>query len=259
MWATGFIDAAHPGNSIPFWKKALADGKPHAAHSLVMAVGTQAVAGRSGAAHNELGLICMEGKLVNENHGAAARHFAKACELGDMNGCANVAAQFLFLHERRSDADLLNALDQLERDCNDHANWKSCLLVGVACEIGRGRPLNHQRALECYIRCGPGNVYAAKGLARIALTTGIVTQDLSDVVGVLTAAAETGDVESGWYLAYMYHRGKGVPADPQRARAWLERACQLASEDACNALKQPTLPPYTKPRMLVPNWSTAFP
>jgi hypothetical protein len=259
MWATGFVDAEHPGNSIPFWQKALADGKPHAAHSLVMAIGAQAEAENSGPAYNELGLLCMDGKLVKQNRGAAARYFAKACELGDLNGCANVAGQFLFLHERRSDADVKLALDRLDEKCTADSDWKCGLFTGIAYETGRGRPLDMQRAVSCFERCGRGNLYACKGLARIALTSPHRSKNLIEASQRLKSAADAGDAESAWYLAYLHHSGIGVPKNELTARAYLDAACKLGLTGACAARSQPALPPFTKPPMLVPEWSTAFP
>lgn len=259
IWGTGFVDAEHPGNSIPFWQKAMADGKPHASHSLVMAIGTQAEALNSGPAYNELGLLCMEGKLVKQNRAAAAKYFAKACELGDLNGCANVAGQFLFLHERRSDDDVRLALDRLEQTCNSDANWKCCLLTAIAYESGRGRPQDKKRAMECFERMGPTNLYACKGLARIALTSPLRSSNLTYAAQVLKTASVTGDAESAWYLAYLHGTGIGVPTNESLSRSYLEKACNLGLAEACNTRSNSALLPFAKPPMLVPEWSTAFP
>jgi TPR repeat protein len=254
---TGFVEAPHPGNSIPFWKQAFVEGKPHAGHSLVLATGAQAEGGGSGAAYNELGVICMEGKIVNKNHGAAAKHFAKACELRDACGCANVAVQFLFLGERRSDADVANALDLLEQACAADHDRRACFLVGAAYETGRGRPWDKRRAIELYERCGDENLYAAKGLARIALSGTVY--DLLPVAPTLQRGAAGGDAESHWYLAYMHRSGNGVPLDLERAREHMDVACRLKMTDACAVLAQPDFPPFTKPIMVVPSWFSAFP
>ncbi|MBI5765291.1 MAG: SEL1-like repeat protein [Planctomycetes bacterium] len=259
IWGIGFVDAEHPGNSIPFWQKALADGKPHASHSLVMAIGTQAEALNSGPAYNELGLLCMEGKLVKQNRPAAAKYFAKACELGDLNGCANVAGQFLFLHERRSDDDVNLAMTQLEKNCGVGSDWKSCLLSAIAYESGRGRPKNAERAMEFFIRCGNENLYAAKGLARLSLTTAVRPKELLPAAARLRTAAETGDAEAAWYLAFLHYGGIGVTRDEALARSFLETACIRGLAEACNASKSASPPAFSKPPMIVPDWSTAFP
>lgn len=259
MAATGFIEAHHPGDSIPFWKQAYADGKPHAGHSLVMAAGAQAIAGQSGAAYNELGLICIEGKIVHENHATAARYFATGCELGNLNSCANTAILYLFLGEYRSPDDVRLAFDRLEAECASEPDWGVCYLLGRAYETGRGRPRDKAQAADLYERCGRGNIYGCKGRARISLSGAIEPRNLLEVAQVLTWSAKRGDSESCWYLAYMNLLGLGVPRNELRAKLIMGKACEMGSQQACDAANQPELPPYSNPIMVVPGWSTAFP
>jgi TPR repeat protein len=256
---TGFIEGPHPGNSITFWKKAYVEGRHHAGNSLVMAAGSLAEGSGQGAAYNELGLICMEGEIVRENHGLAAQYFAKGCALRDESACVNVALQFLCLRERLSDADVALALDLLENDCNTDGKPRSCWLVGLAYETGRGRPFSPVRAIQCYEKCGPENLFAAKGLVRIALSGIGPKHDIHAAIPALITAAEKGDPESFWYLAYMYRDGVGLKKSEEKARGLLEKACKVGSERACEALKMPALPPYSDPVMSVPGWATAFP
>lgn len=259
MWTTGFVEGPHEGNSIAFWKKAHAEGKPKALKKMILVSLAQA-SDASGAANNEVGLICMEGnELVRQSNAKAARYFATACALGDVNGCANVASQFLFMRERRTEEDLALAFQRLERSCDEGTGGLGCYLVGSAYETGRGRPLDRARAIELYRRCGFGNLFASKGLARIALSPNSPPCDLKDAALVLGQACEAGDAESCWYLAYMHHRGTGVPRDERKSRELLERACSLGSKQACEAMTLPELPPFSNPVMSVPGWSTAFP
>lgn len=259
MYATGYIEAPHPGNSIPFWKKAFAENRMHAGHSLVLAAGAQAEGGHSGAAYNELGLICMEGKIVRKNHGAAARHFASACELGNVDGCLNVVIQHLFLNEAKSESDVTRALTSLEAVCDAESNWASCFLLGKAYETGRGRPRDLARAIALFEKCGKDNLYAAKGIARIALLLDAPSFVPTGIEQILVQASVYGDSESCWYLAYMYDRGIGVAKDTIKSRRFLETACRLGEKEACNIKAMPSLPPFSNPRMLLPNWFTAFP
>ncbi len=259
MWGTGFILGDHPGGSIAFWKDAVRQGKPHAGNSLVMAVGSLAEGANSGPAFNELGLICIEGKIVNENHGTAAKYFSQACELGDMHGCVNCAIQYLFLGERRSDEDVARALDSLERACGEAPDELNCFLIGHAYERGRGRPQNLRRAAELYARCGPQSLFAAKGLARIVLNTRTEAIPLHDVMGTLEFAA-INDAESCWCLAYIYAGGVGgMPQDGAKAAQFMQRACDLGVQEACDILQQGEWPAFEEPVMLVPGWSTAWP
>lgn len=243
MLATGYVDAPHKGTSIAFWKKAYAEGKHNAGKKLLKVVGSQADQG-SGVASNELGVIYMEGKIAPKNRAAAAHYFAAACQAGNADGCANLATQFLFLREARSDKDVARALNRLERECGKGTDGRSCYLVGFAHETGRGRPVDAERARELYDEgCRRGDLDACKSFARIRCSGNGAAGELEGARRVLETACETGDPESCMYLAYFWLGGNGVERDEQRARALLEKACQLGSDQACDALKQADLPP----------------
>lgn len=258
LWGGGYIMAPHPGNSIEFWKRAVAEDKNHAGPSLVIVAGSQAQASSSGSAYNELGLICMEGQIVEQNRSLAAHYFAEACSRQDESGCVNVALQFIVLREARALDDVTLAFDSLEQDCLSGGNSRSCFLAGFAYETGRGGPRDPRRAAEFYQRAGADNLYAVKGLARIGLTSD-VHFDAQQIIHALGQAMEDGDVEVLWYLAYMYHHGIALVQNDDRARMLLHRACVLGSEDACFAARQPVIPPYTNPVMDIPQWATAYP
>ncbi len=260
MWATGYIEARHPGNSIPFWQRAMAEGKPRAGQGLLSAALSQAERGNADAA-NELGLIWLEGRVpgTEPSPGRAARYFSMACGLGSVQGCANVADQFLFYGGMRSPEDVTRALDRLEQECGRYPDSNMCFRVGYAYEIGRGRPKDLARAIEFYQRCGRNNLFACKGLARIALTPGAPSPDLTNAVGTLARSAAAGDDESCWYLAYLHLSGTGVEHDPRKAGEYLARACSLGMAKACEALRQPVVPAFSRPVLLVPPWSSVFP
>jgi TPR repeat protein len=177
--------------------------------------------------------------------------------MGDLNGCANIAIRYLFQFQRRSDEDVARALDSLEKACNDGTWTGGCYFVGNAYETGRGRPIDPQRAIDYYERCG--DLYSFKGIARIALTGDGITYDLSPIATALGRAAQANDAESCWYLGYMFHQGTGVPRDDRKARIFLNHACLLEFEQACDALQQSTIPPFENPTMMVPGWLTAYP
>lgn len=257
MAATGLIEAAHPGDSIPFWKQAYKDGKPYAGPSLVMAAGSLAEGGRIGAAYNEIGLICIEEKIVPGSASNAAGYFVKASELGDVHGSMNVGIHYLFMRGQYADADVARAFDQLERQCGQTTDWRVCYLVAVAYETGRGRPKDTGRAAALYQSFGPDNLYAWKGLARLSLAGELPNINAARIAKVLEAGCATHDAECCWYAAYL--NLKVNPGDETRARSFLQHACQLGSKQACDALQQPKLPAYENPVMLVPGWVTAYP
>ncbi len=241
MLLTGSIEAPHKGASLAFWKRAYEEGRHHADWKYLQLVQSTAAGGTMAApaAYNELGVIHMEGKLAQQDRGAAAHYFSTACELGNSDGCANAARQFLFLREARSDADVARALARVEQDCGQATDGRSCFLLGYAHETGRGRPQDRSRALELYeTGCARGQAEACKALARLRTSESALRGNLAGTVATLTRDCEAGDAESCLYLAAIYRGDQGVAPDPARARSLLERACSLGSAPACEALKQ---------------------
>lgn len=261
LLVSGYIQAPHPGNSIPFWKRAFAEGRHNAHRGLEIVTGAHALGERSGAAYNERGLFSMEGNVpgIPQSNGRAARYFGEACELGDPSGCSNVAVQFLFLGEARAEEDVTRAFDRLEALCTEFEDPRACYLLGYAHESGRGRPASRELAIGYYTRAGIGDPLAAKGLARLGLTAGEPGVDVRPLLPALVHAGEAGDAESCWYLAYMYRDGVGLKQDTAKARALLERACSLGYEPACAASVFAEPPPYSHPQVAAPGWATAFP
>jgi hypothetical protein len=174
MLTSGSVDAPHPGASIEFWKRAYADGKYDAGPRLLKLLGSAAEQG-SPSAQNDLGVLHMQGKIVKEDHAAAAHYFTLACDGGDLDGCANVAKQFLFFREARSDADVARAFARLERCCTPGStggDGRACYLVGNAYETGQGRPQDGRRARELYAEaCRRGSRDACLALERLKLAS----------------------------------------------------------------------------------------
>ena len=129
-----------------------------------------------------------------------------------------------------------------------------------ACETGKGYTTDPARAAELYTRCGLDNLYACKGLARLAIRHGVAIPEITAVASALETAAAAGDAEACWCLAYLHETGSaGAPADSAKARALVDAACRLKSEQACAALSQTQLPPYANfQRRSVPGWSSAY-
>jgi hypothetical protein len=162
MLGSGFVEGPHPGASVDFWKQAYVEGKPAAGQKLLKLIGSQADAG-SAQARNELGVLYIEGRLVPQDHGAAAHYFSLAAAAGDRDACANVVTQFLFLREARSDQDVAHALAVLEALAQKGTDGRACSLVGLAYETGRGRPLDAARAAQFYRVAGGPAMLAWQG------------------------------------------------------------------------------------------------
>ena len=148
MWSTGFIEGPHPGNSMLFWKKAYDEGKPHAGPTLLKMAAFGASQGNA-TAFEIMGELHAEGKQVPRNPAVAARYFAKACELGNADGCRNLARLYL-AGEPMPDDVAARALDKLEQQQGAAADGEGSFVLGRAYETGRGRPPDPARARALY-------------------------------------------------------------------------------------------------------------
>ncbi|MFN3244211.1 MAG: hypothetical protein ACE37K_22080 [Planctomycetota bacterium] len=269
LFSTGYFERTHPGNSITFWKRAVAEQRANASRGLVKITGSRAVdpmvdgAARA-AAYNELGILSMTEGIDDASEqariGNAAKWFAQAAELGSDEGSKNVLQHFLFHRARRSDRDLGAAL-QRAQTLGVQGDARAAFLIGLAVETGVGVRPDPRGALSFYRRCPPTDPFAARGIARIGLAAG-PGFDLRAVAPELQRAAEAGDGESCFYLSYMHRRGQGVERDEARANQLLRRAAEAGFEPAVAARGRDEAPPFAPPRrkhMSAPPFTTAFP
>ncbi len=274
LWATvfvslfvgGYFAPGHPGASIAFWKRAVAEGRAQAPRGLVKVTGSRAVdpqveVSARAAAYNELGILSMTEGIDDApaaaRIGNAARWFGEAAERGSDDGAKNLLLHFLFHRARRSDADLGAALERCQA-LGLSGDARAAFLIGLAVETGVGVPPDPRGALTFYRRCPAGDLFAARAIARVGLLSG-PGFDLSGVAPALMAAADRGDAESCYYLAFLYLRGQGVRQDEERGRALLERSAELGFEPAASA--SPAAP-FVAPRrrtMTAPPYATSFP
>jgi TPR repeat protein len=188
---------------------------------------------------------------------SAADWWAKAAALGSVEACANILILDLFDGARSSDRAPDMAFQRLLDEVRKEKGGLTAFLIGCAFEKGG----DGRRAVQFYRMCGREDRLAVKGIVRITLAGGAGPVDLSDYAGLLERAAEQGDGESCWYLAYMRARGLGVIANDGKAAAMRARAEELGFPPAVEA-KGGDLPDYSPPGWRVrerPAWATAFP
>jgi len=150
MLGTHYVERPHPGASIEFWKQAVAEGRHGAEHGLATVVQFHADQGDP-VAWNELGMMYSEGLAVPKNLVSAAKCFSNASRLGNDVGTMNLVTQFLFLEGAEDLSDVAAALDRLEQACGDtRGDGRTCFLLGVAYEAGKGRRQDTGRAKICY-------------------------------------------------------------------------------------------------------------
>lgn len=164
MRASGYVGVPHEGSTAEFWKKAIAEGRPNAGKGLIQVYEYHARE-NSPTAWNELGVIYIEGKLIEKDPARAARCFARASNLGDVAGSANLATMFLGAEGAKTTRDVAHAFELLERACAQETNAAFYYLVGRAYDTGRGRPLDKARAKDLFRQgCARGNADACNAL-----------------------------------------------------------------------------------------------
>ena len=89
MAATGATDGRHPGDTLPFWQQACAEGRRNACDRLVQIESTYC-GDNSAWACNELGRHYREGTVVAADIELAWTFFSRACELRYVSACINL-------------------------------------------------------------------------------------------------------------------------------------------------------------------------
>jgi TPR repeat protein len=260
MLATGFVEAPHPGATIAFWKKAAEENRLHAAANLrlflaqfdrenlddpskmvgiIGAHGPQTREQSLGILCNQVATIYAQGKFVATDPAKAAHYFEKSCELGNLDGCANLA----LLHDASTNSgsagEIAHALSVLEESCGHAPSGLVCYLVGKSYDNGRDRPVDKSKARQFYEQgAALGDLAACKSAARMQLAGDGGPADHAAAARLLQKAADQQDGPSCLNLARIYHVGDGVAKDEQKAVALLEQACHLGVQPACEILKQ---------------------
>jgi hypothetical protein len=89
MSALGRTDGRHPGDSLPFWQQACAEGRRNACERLMQLEATYC-GDASAWACNELGAAYTEGTIAEADAELATAYYARACELRFQAACVNL-------------------------------------------------------------------------------------------------------------------------------------------------------------------------
>lgn len=144
MLSTDFIAGTHPGESVEFWGQACEKRQRKACERLIRALDFQSEQGSS-MASNQLAIHLLEGKITEKDPIGAAMLFARACDQGDLNTCANLAKLYI-IHDLGNPDDVARAISQLEASGFD-ASGRNPYFIGLAYSTGRGRPVDKNKAL----------------------------------------------------------------------------------------------------------------
>jgi hypothetical protein len=89
MTTLGSTDGPHPGDRLPFWQQACAEGRRNACERLVE-IESSYCGDNSAWACNELGASYREGRVVQADPELAWKFFSRACELRNAGACFNL-------------------------------------------------------------------------------------------------------------------------------------------------------------------------
>jgi TPR repeat protein len=250
MLRTGYVEAPHPGDTLQFWAKAAEENRPTAARRLMTYLnyldkldGHDAFIPPNheqslGTLCNKAGKIYLEGKLVKPNPAKACHLFAEACDLGNADGCANLAIQYVIFGRPEAEAGASSALAKLENASAEMTDGQLLFLLGYSYDAGRGHAADKAKARQFYAKSAAlGYSEAYPKLGQMELTGEGGPPNHADAARWLLKAADGQDGPSCFYLAKLYHDGDGVPQDDQRANALMEKACALGVQPACELLK----------------------
>lgn len=238
MLRTGFVHAPHPGSDLEFWEKACADGKRHACAKYLRTLDYQASVGSADAC-NRLGIVYVEGKIVDQSGATAAEYFNRGCELGGMGGCCNLVN--LYVQFNVGDSEQVHqALNRLERAVTDEdLEGRNSFFVALAYDHGRGKPRDKHKALAYYQKSSAaGWLDGSIRLASMLMGGEGVPPDLPKAAQALEKAAAAGDPGSAFNLSGLLYRGDGIPADKERAMIYLRQAAQAGLPAAQAKLRE---------------------
>ncbi|MBX3125285.1 MAG: sel1 repeat family protein [Polyangiaceae bacterium] len=178
---------------------------------------------------------------LSDNVTPAARAAWEACEQRSGSGCLAVGVSYAN-GSHGLPQDPVRAADLYERAC-DLGELRGCNNLAVVLEKGEGRPVDAARALELYRRnCDAKHALACRNLGR-GHRDGVGTSpDRAAAAKAFRAAAalserdcEAGVAEGCSNLGFMYRSGsEGLPKDATRAAKYLQRACDMGYKAVCS-------------------------
>ena len=259
MLRTGYVEAPHPGDTLQFWEKAAEEQRPTATKYLTIllhhldnqnlhdpslplglmgATEPQTREQSLGVVCNEAGAIYAEGRLVKADPAKACHYFAEACDFGNVEGCENLAIQYVIYGRAEAEPAASRLLATWEDASAGITNGLIFFFLGSAYETGHGREVDKAKARRYYEQgAALGEVRACQNLGRMLLAGDGGPPDHAVAARWLQKAADGQDGPSCYYLAKLYHNGDGVPQDQSRADALLEKGCSLGYQPACEQLK----------------------
>lgn len=211
MTAAQGLGNYHPGQTIPFWETACADGRSDACGNLAQIHQRYCGAGSAWSC-NELGILAASARTrVNED---PKELFQAACTSRLYAACENASATMSGQPPTRHDDPRLP----------DYV---------IVLQGGRG-PIPEQTPLDIYTRaCSEGFVAGCGGVGDVYFQGLGVPADGQRARAIWENTCDRGHAQSCSNLGVMYRFGDGVQTDNSKAARYMRRACELGNSNAC--------------------------
>ena len=210
----------HPGHRLPFWQRACDQNLRNGCWTLANIESTMCSRG-SGWACNAHGLL-ISGRRAGSPDQAVGQ-FRRACTLGVVAGCRNVA----FAESG------IGSLQTAQPRAADFA---------IVLREGKG-PLPNQTPFELFKRaCDQEWMTGCANLASAHLRGEGTARNRELAEKEFTKACEGGVAQACSDVGYMYKIGDGVVHDETKALGYLKKACTLGMAAACRWLEEQQRP-----------------
>ena len=206
----------------------------------------------------EPAIACLEACWKND--ASACASLAQACEEGDGTACS-YAAHYLLAHDRRPPNDPTRIVRYLDTACAGGL-VATCIILarlythgaaGVAKDPARAQAANERAAEQARLNCEKNDQdgcmsfgsFAEHGIG-VDKNAAASRRAFAKGFALMTAACGLRDGLSCHMLGVYYLDGTGAPANREKARTFLERACALpwkSTAASCATLEQAFGPP----------------
>lgn len=127
-------------------------------------------------------------------------------------------------------------LETLHEAC-DSGHLRSCYDAGVHYQIGRGVPVDFERAHALFEQaCEGGDSYGCNGLGRLHEAGSGVPADMNQALAFYQRACDLGDLPVCYYIGWLYELSEQLPTDYERSRTYYQRACDGGEQLGCQGL-----------------------
>jgi uncharacterized protein len=160
--------------------------------------------------------------------------YEKACDDGEMDGCANLGVLYTQGLGVAQDYNYGHRLTQMACDAG---NMDGCTELGRLYQSGKGVPLDNVQARRVYEKvCDNGKMTGCFDLGTLYMAGDGGVQDYAKAFVLFQEACDGGEMAGCTGLGHLYQDGNGVVRDVVRARGLFEKACNSGEVFGCTNL-----------------------